>query len=401
MLLISLLIYFTYFIEFLVAKDFFLEINSESENEVRLFHKDEAYKNQKNTYSTTLKTELFVDFQKNLNLVVEPIYRYDLYDKNRSQLDLAQGYLIHYKDKFEIKLGISKVFWGITESKNLVDIINMHDLTNGKPKTKLGQPMVNYSIISDKYGYFDYYYMPLFIKSSEIGSKGRLRLPLPKERDDNYLEGGVGKKQPSWAFKWEKNYNYYDFSVQFFRGNGRISSTISKIDSNGLKYYSGYERITQLGTFIQRTYGPLILKFEGIRRNGQRNAKSIRKNYFSSVFGLEYVITRAFNKVWDFNMYIEYSNDERNNDSNDYLQNDLFSGAKIYFNDTSGTELTLSKTTDMDGGGNTGLIDISTRLTDDTRLTLEYNAYWAVNLKDSLYSFRRDNYFGFNLKKYF
>ena len=100
-------------------------------------------------------------------------------------------------------------------------------------------------------------------------------------------------------------------------------------------------------------------------------------------------------------MYIEYSNDGRNNDSNDYLQNDLFSGAKIYFNDTSGTELTLSKTTDMDGGGNTGLIDISTRLTDDTRLTLEYNAYWAVNLKDSLYSFRRDNYFGFNLKKYF
>ena len=83
------------------------------------------------------------------------------------------------------------------------------------------------------------------------------------------------------------------------------------------------------------------------------------------------------------------------------MQNDLFLGLKLFINDTNGTEFIASTTTDLDGGGNTGKLKVSSRLTDNIRLSTEYNYYWSTNSKDILYNFRRDNYLGFNIKKYF
>ena len=401
MSLLALIIFTLLYCQISEAEDFFWELNSESKTEIRYFHKEAAYLGQKNTYSSSLSSEFYADFNNDINLIIEPRIRYDLYDKNRNKLDISQGYFIYFKDKYEYKVGVAKIFWGITESKNLVDIINTNDLVDIDPKAKLGQPLMTYSIATSFLGVFDFYYLPLFIRSSETGRRGRIRLSLPKQKSSSYYEGGAGKRQPSWAVKWENSYGRNDLSFQVFRGISRDSSTITEIEDNNLNYFSGYERITQLGTYFQKTQGPLIYKFEGIKRYGQRNAKLIRDNYFSSILGLEYVVTRIFNKVWDLNFFLEYSNDDRNNDSTDYLQNDLFLGLKLFINDTSGTEFIASTTTDLDGGGNTGKLEVSSRLTDNIRLSTEYNYYWSTNSKDILYSFRRDNYLGFNIKKYF
>ena len=98
---------------------------------------------------------------------------------------------------------------------------------------------------------------------------------------------------------------------------------------------------------------------------------------------------------------IEYHNDNRNNDSTDIFQNDLFLATRLNFNDTDGTEFLTSITLDTDGGGNTSTLELSSRITDNIRVTGSYNAYWSVNEKDILYSFRRDNYFLINITNYF
>ena len=153
--------------------------------------------------------------------------------------------------------------------------------------------------------------------------------------------------------------------------------------------------------FFQSIHGPIIFKFEGIKRNGQNNAINERENFYSYITGIEYVVTRVFDKVWDLNIFTEYSNDDRGSNSTDIFQNDLFIGTRINLNDVEGTEITQTLTLDLNGDGNTGIFEISTRIKDSVRITANYTSYWSVNDKDTLYSFRRDNYLGIRITNYF
>ena len=377
------------------------QINSEIGLEIKEFHKNEAYSNQQNTYSSFIKSEIFFDFKNDLEFLMEPYLRYDRYDKNRSLFDFKENNLTYYYNDIQLKAGISEVFWGITESKNLVDIINPKDVTDGDQKAKLGQTMLAFSNYSEKFGILDFYYLPFFKNSSQIGEEGRLRLSKPIENYNIVYEGGAGSKVPSWALKWEHSFRFFDFSLQGFRGNSRESSTIGKLENLQLKYFQGYERISQIGTYFQVISGPIIYKLEAIKRNGQKNAKNIRENFFSYTLGLEHLINNLFENKWDLTSFIEYHNDDRNGDSTDILQNDLFLATRLNFNNIDGTEFLTSITLDTDGGGNTSTVELSSRITDNIRVTGSYNSYWSANEKDILYSFRRDNYFSINIINYF
>ena len=396
------LCFLTYF--FLLAvysAEFDWEINSETGIEIKEFHKIEAYPNQQNTYSSFIKSEIFFDFKNDFEFLIEPYLRYDRHDKNRSLFDFKENNLTYYYNDIQLKAGISEVFWGITESKNLVDIINIKDVTDGDQKAKLGQSLLVYSNYSEKFGSLDFYYLPFFKNSSQIGETGRLRLSKPIENYNIVYEGGAGSKVPSWALKWEYSLGVLDFSLQGFRGNSRESSTIPKLENSQLKYYQGYERISQIGTYLQVISGPIIYKLEAIKRNGQKNAKNIRENFYSYTLGLEYLINNLFENKWDLISFIEYHNDDRNNDSTDVFQNDLFLATRLNFNNIDGTEILTSITLDTDGGGNTSTLELSSRITDNIRVTGSYNSYWSLNNKDILHSFRRDNYFSINIINYF
>ena len=371
-----------------LAANYVWDIDNQIGFDFREFHKDAAYPNQKNTYSSFFKSEIYIELSEQVSFISEPYYRYDHNDKNRSLFDFKENNFIYLENNYEIKFGISEVFWGITESKNLVDIINTIDYTDGDQKAKLGQPMVSYSTFSDKIGLLELYFLPTFKKPSQIGEKGRLRFSKPIERHNVVYEGGAGENVPSWAFKWERSIRNIDLSIQGFRGNSRESSVIPLIENNTLKYFAGYERVTQLGSYLQAISGPFINKIEVIKRNGQKNSDNVREN-------------RLFEKKWDITAFIEYSNDDRGNDSVDILQNDLFIGTRLMLNDVEGTELTTFSTFDLDGGGNTALVKLGSRLSENMRFTGIYQAYWSTNNKDILYSFRRDNYFGLKAVRYF
>ena len=309
--------------------------------------------------------------------------------------------MLYFNENSEIKIGKEKIFWGVAELKNLVDVINSFDSASGEEKSKLGQSLISYSYINDNFGYIDLIYMPEFHNPTKVGEKGRLRLNLPTQNYNTVYEGGAGKKTPSWAVKWQNIIGDSDISFQFFRGTSRDGSTLPIIEDGKLKYFAGFERITQLGSFLQKVHGPLIFKFEGIKRNGQKNSKYERENFYSYITGIEYVVTRIFNKMWDLNIFAEYSNDDRGSNSTDIFQNDLFLGSRINLNDVDGTEINQALTIDLDGDGNTGSFEISTRFNDTIRIAADYNFYWSLKSTDTLYSFRRDNYLGIKITNYF
>ena len=243
--------------------------------------------------------------------------------------------------------------------------------------------------------------MPEFHKPTQVGESGRLRLNLPTQNYNAIYEGGAGDKVPSWAIKWQNSINETDISFQFFRGTSRDGSTLPVIEDGKLKYFSGFERISQFGTFFQKIYGPLMFKFEGIKRNGQKNSEYLRENYYSYITGVEYVNTRIFNKIWDLNLFAEYINDDRGSSSTDIFQNDIFIGSRISLNNIDGTEINQAFTLDLDGNGNTGNFEVSSRFNESIRVIVEYNYYWSLKSADTLYSFRRDNYLGIKVTNYF
>ena len=53
-----------------------------------------------------------------------PFYRHDSRDDTRSHFDVREAYWLYIGDDWEVLTGLNKVFWGVTESRHLVNIMN-------------------------------------------------------------------------------------------------------------------------------------------------------------------------------------------------------------------------------------------------------------------------------------
>ena len=99
--------------------------------------------------------------------------RVDQHDRNRTHGDIREAFFELFFDEWTLGFGIHKVFWGVTESRHLVDIINQTDLVeNTDGEDKLGQPMLNLALIGD-YGTVDLFVLPYFRERTFAGADGR------------------------------------------------------------------------------------------------------------------------------------------------------------------------------------------------------------------------------------
>ena len=85
------------------------------------------------------------------SLTFTPLYRYDSADSERTHGDLREAYVLMYGDwgesAWELRLGLDRVFWGVAELHNLVDVVNQLDLVeHPRDRPKLGQPMAHLTI---------------------------------------------------------------------------------------------------------------------------------------------------------------------------------------------------------------------------------------------------------------
>jgi hypothetical protein len=108
-----------------------------------------------------------------------PFLRWDQADDERSLIDLREAYWAYEADSLDLLIGSNTVFWGVTESVHLVDIINQTDaVADIDGEDKLGQPMVNLALQRD-WGLVSLYVLPYFRERKFAGPDGRFRAPLP------------------------------------------------------------------------------------------------------------------------------------------------------------------------------------------------------------------------------
>jgi len=77
-----------------------------------------------------------------------------------------------------LRLGVDRVFWGVVESRSLVDIVNQTDLVeHPDEKTKLGQPMAHVTWSGD-WGALEVFGLTGHRPRTFPGRHGRLRSGL-------------------------------------------------------------------------------------------------------------------------------------------------------------------------------------------------------------------------------
>ena len=307
-----------------------------------------------------------------------PFGRIDQHDERRTRGDIRELSWTMVAEKWESTVGVSKVYWGITEGVHLVDIINQSDLVeNLDGEDKLGQPMIKLSLVPEA-GTLDLFVLPGFRERTFPGLEGRPRLPVDIDVDNPIYGDGAGTDSVDFAARWFQFLGAWEIGLSHFHGVSREPRIVVVRDPFGrpLKIRPLYEIIDQTGLEIQVAQGSNLWKLEAINRFGQGDR-------FAAVdAGFEYTFVGVGESALDVGVLGEYMWDERGRDAIGGLQNDILIGTRLTFNDVQSTQVLAGLIFDVEGGGHRYNLEASRRLGDQWLLSLEARGVFDTTPED-------------------
>lgn len=330
------------------------------------------------------------------SLVFEPFIRIDSDDRERTHADIREFMWTHVGDQWEMHLGVGKVFWGVTESRHLVDIINQTDLVeNIDGEDKLGQPMLHLSWVRD-WGTVDWFLLPWFRERTFPGKAGRLR-SMPRVDDSLATYDDRRKRRHvDTAIRWSRSHDIWDIGLSWFAGTSRDPSLTPAINNKGEPVLAPhYDQVRQAGADVQATIDQWLLKFEGIRRSGQG------KTYHATVTGFEYTFVGILDTSHDLGVLAEYLYDERGHDAPHLFEDDLFVGARWVWNDSRDTTLLAGIIQDTGSSERVLRLEGSRRVGRNLKLNVEVQGFSNIPASSAFRHFNREDFVQVELAWYF
>lgn len=377
------------------------------------------------------------------SFLFKPYVRLDSVDANRSHVDIREAIYSTYYDSFEVKIGIGKVFWGVTETLNLVDVVNQNDaIDRFDENEKLGQPMLQFSTFSD-WGNVELLILPFFRPVVFPGDKARFR-PTPialsvlnpglsNGMGPEYIDIKIDNSDPTYeakndeshidlASRWTHSIDDWDVGLSWFNGTSRDSSFNVPIEADILStgqviLKPFYPLINQFGIDTQYLYEDWILKLESINRTGDKI-----KDYTAFVTGFEYNFYGVHDSMVDVGIIVEYAWDSRDKlknlnadmsnlaeikhqiESNNFSmnRNNVSIASRFTLNDAESSELLIGTNQNLDyKNARTLFIDMSTRIGDATKISANATFIWSEDPLDPVYMFRKDDHIQITAEYYF
>ena len=325
-----------------------------------------------------------------------PFYRWDDNDKERSHGDIRQLDFVSSKGDWEFQVGIGKVYWGVTESQHLVDVVNQTDGVEALDgEDKLGQPMFRVSHLTDN-GSLDLIVLPYFRERTFAGAAGRFRTPLVVDTSKTTYESSRKEKHIDYAVRWTETIDDVDLGVHYFNGTSR-DPILNPIFNNGVPValQPHYPLMKQIGIDLQYTGEATIWKLEAINRSVNHD------NYTAAVGGFEHSLAAISDSGAELSLLAEYHNDSRGQVAQAPFQNDLFLGARLALNDEDSSELLAGAFVDLDNATKSFRVEASRRLGKGFKLNLEGQVFTDVDKSDPLLTFEKDDYIQLELQKFF
>ncbi|WIO74214.1 hypothetical protein QP938_13070 [Porticoccaceae bacterium LTM1] len=314
-----------------------------------------------------------------------PFFRYDAEDRERTHFDLREAYWRQIGDEWEVTVGVDKVFWGVAESRHLVDVINQTDaVEDPDQEDKLGQPMMA-ATTQKEWGALSLYWLPYFRERTFPGEDGRFRTQLPVNSRRAEYESGAEQWHQDFAVRYSHYLGDWDIGGYYFYGTSREPRFI--VDDNEHKLVSLYDVISQVGIDLQYTNEAWLWKLEAISRKGQG------KTFFASVAGLEYTFYQIMESDSDLGLLVEYQYDGRDSNAPDTLaDNDLFVGLRWSLNDISDTAILAGVSVDRITGEQFYNIEAERRIDDHITAELRARFLTGSEVGEPSWFLERDDY---------
>lgn len=346
---------------------------------------------------------------RNTSLTVLPFARFGVEDQGRDHFDVREFALTHVFGDFELRAGISKVFWGKTEINHLVDVINQDDnLENLDGEDKLGQPMLRLSYRVPG-GQLVGFVLPGFREREFVGPEARLSTPLKVRQSGAIYESSEEEDHVDWALRWEGYVGSLDFGLAHFSGTARDPQLVPNDFQQPTALLPVYAQMEQTSLDAQYIHGGWLFKLEALSRDSavlrpgpQGLPIFVDERFAAATGGFEYTLYGVMGSAADLGLLAEYLWDERGESAPTPFQNDLFLGGRLALNDIPGTTLLGGAVVDLDNDGAFINIEASRRLGSDYALSIEARVFSNVDPRDTtLYPVRNDDYLQLELTRYF
>lgn len=369
--------------------------------EAKFFSQDALSSSQYNEYgSVSIQPEWFHEWDGGKqSFTFVPFARWDQHDEKRTHSDIRELSWLKVFKESELRVGLRKVYWGVSESQHLVDVINQTDLVeNMDGEDKLGQPMINYALIND-WGTVDLFVLPYFRERTFPGVNGRLRTSYHIDTDNVIYESSDKQNHIDYAVRWSHSLGDWDIGLSHFNGTSRdpTFSTTLTLDNNGvLSLRPIYYLMQQTGLDVQATKDAWLWKLEVINRSINND------NYNAATAGFEYTFYGVLESASDIGLVIEYLYDDRNSKATTPFEDDLMLGLRWTQNDESDTSVLVGVIADRDDSSRLYSIEASRRIAESLKLTFEARLFKGISTSNILLSsFRQDDFVQIELAYYF
>ena len=317
-------------------------------------------------------------------LIFEGFARLDGMDGQRTHWDIRELFWERIFNRWEVRVGARRVFWGVAESQHLVDVVNQTDLVERPDgEAKLGQPMVNVTWVND-WGTLDLFALPYFRKRTFPGHEGRLRTPLVVTDDARYADGDV-KRHLSFAGRWSHTLGAFDVGLSHFWGTVRDPLLrLWELPDDAFVLKPFYDRVHQTGLELQAITGGWLWKLEGIHRSGQG------ERFMALTGGFEYTLGNIKSSGIDVGLLADYLWDER--DALSPFEDDFFVGTRVALSDVQDTAILAGAVVDRSSGATAFLFEASRRVGSRWTVNLEGRGFWNADANEPFYAFRQDSH---------
>ena len=336
--------------------------------EAKHFSQDALNSSQYNEYgSVSIQPEWFHEWDGGKqSFTFVPFARWDQHDEKRTHSDIRELSWLKVFKESELRVGLRKVYWGVSESQHLVDVINQTDLVeNMDGEDKLGQPMINYALIND-WGTVDFFILPYFRERTFPGVNGRLRTTLHVDTDNAIYESSDKQNHVDYAIRWSHILGDWDIGLSYFDGTSRDPSFNTGFDTSGNPVFIPvYNLMQQTGLDIQATKDAWLWKLEVINRSINND------NYNAATAGFEYTFYGVLESASDIGLVVEYLYDDRNAEETTPFEDDLMLGLRWTKNDENDTSVLVGVIADRDDSSRLYSVEASRRIAESLKLTIE------------------------------
>ncbi len=391
-----------------------LDVSGQLALELRWFPEDPAFPDQfeGTQVSGFVEPEFsWKSADRKTQVMVTPFARIDAEDDERTHVDLREAYWRRVDGDWEYLVGVNRVFWGVTESRHLVNIINQVDAVEDVDEEDfLGQFMVQVGRQTD-IGRFDLFLMTGFRERTFPDREGRLRTPLPVETDAAEYESGAEEWRPDIAFRYSHFVGDVDIGLHVFHGTSREPNIL--VAPTGQDLVPLYPVITQFGVDLQLTRDAWLWKFEGLGREGQGDT------FAAAVAGVEYTLYQLAESNADLGIIVEGLYDGRDDDVSlatfasggnvpadgfvfpTLFDQDVFFGLRLAMNDVQDTTVLAGVFTDVDDGLAAFRLEAERRIGQDWKVEFEGQVFFEDNPDNAAALFEDDSFLTLRLSRFF